>query len=150
MTPVKFWLGWMKIIVIALMMLGIMALFFSDSLLMVIFNAPVEKIFINMIGNSPELNRLVRMFEGIIGSMLIAWTVLMYYVINNALKKGELWAWNGLFISVIIWFILHTGVLVYFRMNGMIIINIIIFLQAIAPLLILRSSIMKIKKASKP
>ena len=146
MNPVKFWLVWMKIIVIAVLLLGVMTIFFADSPLMIIFNGPVQRVFIDKIGVSEELDQLIRLMEAAMGSVLIAWAIMMYFIIHYPLKKGEIWAWNSLFWSVTVWYVLHTGISLYYNMNTMVIFNTIVFLQAIAPLMIIRNSIFQVKK----
>ena len=143
MSAVKFWLGWMKITVVAVIILGIMTIFFADSQLMIIFNAPFKRIFIDKIGYSTELVHMIRFLENSMGIMLIAWSVIMYFLIQFPLKKGEIWAWNALFLSVLTWYLPSVGISLYYKINSMILFDTIVFLQAMAPLLILRNSILK-------
>jgi hypothetical protein len=56
------------------------------------------------------------------------------------LQKKELWAWNAMVLSLVVWFSIDTYLSSYYGATFNVIINIIFALQFFAPLLFLRNS----------
>jgi len=45
----------------------------------------------------------------LLDSILIAWGVNMFFIVQNAFKRQEKWAWNALFIGLLVWYLIDSG-----------------------------------------
>ncbi len=80
---------------------------------------------------------------GVFGATMAGWGIMMLYLIKHSLQNKELWAWNAMLISLIVWFSIDMVVSIHFKVFFNVLVNAIFFLQFFAPLLVLRKSMIK-------
>jgi hypothetical protein len=146
MNPIKFWLTWMKVVVWTILGIGLVCIFFPHSNILVIFTGPLRKAFLQDIPMSVSLTGLLGYFMSSIGVFVVAWSIVMLYLIHYPLKRLELWAWKALFYSVSFWFVVSSVIYLYYQIVSILLFNVVVMLQAIAPLLLLRKAIVNIRK----
>jgi hypothetical protein len=138
MTSEKFWLEWLKISLI-LTIIGGMAMVLIYYLGMTEFiNKKLDIIFLNGKQAVMEVGHLRSWMISITGAVMTGWGLTMLYVVNQPFRKREKWAWNSIFYPMLLWFLVDSSVSAYYGVAFNIIINMIFFLQMIAPLLFLR------------
>lgn len=139
MTAEKFWLGWLKITMWLIVIVGALLALFSDYLFADFLNLKINSIFFK--GEPPmlQVELLKKWLFGISGAVMMGWGLSMLYVVSIPFKQREQWAWRCIFYPVLVWYIIDSAVSVYFGVGFNVIINSVLFLQIVAPLLFLRT-----------
>lgn len=139
----KFWYSWLKVVAtFSILFGGAMALFNHTDLFRVM-NDKLEVVYFSETIISAEIASMQYWLVGLIGAVLAAWGILVYFLILFPLKQKQLWAWNAIAISLAIWFAFDTWASFKWGASFNIIINVIFLFQYAAPLLFLRSSMKK-------
>lgn len=139
MTADKFWLGWLKITMWLIVIVGIFLALFSDYLFSDFLNSKINRIFFAGVPPVLQVEMLKKWMLGIAGAVMMGWGLSMLYVVNNPFKKREQWAWRCIFYPVLVWYLIDSSISAYFGVGFNVMINSILFLQIVAPLLFLRS-----------
>jgi len=110
--PDKFWCTWLTLVIIGV------ALF---SLMLLVFPGLTHEFFdwIAFLGNRPNALNVPEVVDylsfvyGVIGAVMLGWSLVFLYIVRKPFQAGELWSWYALAVPVTIWFIadsLHSVV----------------------------------------
>ncbi len=141
MTAEKFWLNWMKISVLCILTAGIVmaigAPFLSSSML----DRNINAAFFQGEFQGYPVEHLKKWLIGLVGAIMSGWACTLLFIVIYPLRRREKWAWSCIFYSVLLWYILDSAISGYFGVHFNVVLNSIIFLQIMAPLLMLRNPI---------
>lgn len=139
----KFWYTWLKVVATFSIVMGALLAMFNHTDLFRVVNEKLEVIYFTETIITAEIASLQYWLVSLIGAVLAAWGVLIYFLILYPLKKKQMWAWNAIVISLATWFVFDTWASIKWGAEFNLIMNIIFMLQYAAPLLFLRSSMKK-------
>lgn len=138
-----FWYTWLKVVATFSIIFGMLLAIFNHTDLFRIVNDQLELIYFTNTVLTAEIASMQYWLIGIIGAVMAGWSVLVYFLILFPLKKKQLWAWNAITVSLVIWFTLDTWASLKYGASFNVIMNVIFIFQYAAPLLFLRSSMQK-------
>jgi hypothetical protein len=143
MTTEKFWLTWLKISAIITTLLGVLMALFNHTNMFEIMNMFIQSTFYADTSITSSAVSLQQWMIGVFGATMAGWGIMMLYLIKHSLQNKELWAWNAMLISLIVWFSIDMVVSIHFKAFFNVLVNAIFFLQFLAPLMVLRKSMIK-------
>ena len=117
--------------------------FYNDFPLFKFFDSQISMIFFDGEILSPSASKMNSFLKGVLGSVLVGYGVLLAFMVFYGLNKKEKWAWTGILVSLLIWYILDTGMSIFYGAMFNIIFNNVFFLLVLIPLLLIRSSVVK-------
>jgi hypothetical protein len=145
-TAEKFWYGWLKITAILVTIFGIKLALFNQTVLFNFINKPIERIF----NFNPEVARLISPLQGwlvgVLGATMAGWGISMLFLIMYPLRKKEMWSWNAIMLSLVVWYLIDTTLSARSGVYLNVVINTIFLIQFLAPLLFLRNTMIKERK----
>lgn len=141
----QFWYIWLKVVSTLCIVFGAAMALFNHTDLFRVVNEKLEVIYFTETILTAEVASMQYWLVGLIGAVLAAWGVLVYFLILFPLKRKERWAWNSIVISLIIWFVFDSWASYKWGAEINLILNVVFMLQYAAPLLFLRSSMKRSK-----
>jgi len=139
MQNFPFWQKWLQYFNLALVFFSIAIAFAGDSFLFVLHNAGSEAVFFPKTGFTPEALQFKKLMFAIIGGTLAGNHLLLYFVAKYPFAERKKWAWQAIAASLLLWFIIDSGMSLYLGAGyNVILINIPALLGIGLPLLMTR------------
>ncbi len=106
MTTRKTWLAWLQVVLV-LLFLYALVLVFAGGVARSMFSAfgfgPSDAIDTDEVRDYLELPFMV------LGAVMAGWTFMMLQIVRGPLRDGAAWALPALTRSLVLWFVLDTG-----------------------------------------
>jgi hypothetical protein len=100
------WITWLQIVLAALLGYSLV-LVFAGSVAGAWFSAlgfgPPER------ASAPEVHDYLKLPFMVLGAVMAGWTVMMIQIVRGPLREGSAWARSVLISSLVVWFVLDTG-----------------------------------------
>lgn len=103
---------WQKVLVYSNVMfvcIGLLAAFAGNSFIFEWYNSGIKNLFFNGQEYAPDVLRLKDWESGIVGATIAGYHTLVIFVAAYPFKKKEKWAWNAIAVSMLVWFIIDSG-----------------------------------------
>ena len=140
----NFWQKWLTYSNIVAVIIGILVAFAGNSIVFEIHNDFSKDLF--FLGNefNPEVLQLKNWLFGIIGGTMVGFHLLVIMISENAFKKRERWAYLSVWIAMLSWFTIDSGVSIYYgAIYNVVIINMVALLMICLPLIMTRNEFKK-------
>jgi hypothetical protein len=139
MNKVEFHTRWLSIISIFITLAGIIMAFLKDSILLNVLNSLFNPIF--WPSNSVDAGSILfkDFVISLLGALMAMWGVLLFGIVRNAFRKKQLWAWNTILFSTLMWFCIDEFFSVYYNVWVNAFGNILLFVLLIFPLAMTRN-----------
>lgn len=115
-----------------------LALFNQTSFFDLLFNNNINPVFWGDMKVSSEVIHFQQWVYGVMGATCAGWGVIIYFIVNNAFKKKEIWAWNSILVGIIMWFIFDESISLYFKVYFNAIFNLALIISIFLPLIFTR------------
>lgn len=69
------------------------------------------------------------------GATVMGWGITMFFIAFFPLRNRERWAWYSVLVSVLFWFVLDTGISLWFGVSINAILNTAILILVLIPLI---------------
>ncbi len=117
------WLTWANVLTIGV---GFLCAFAGNSVFFELHNAGTERVFLPTAGFTTEVITLKNWLFGIIGGTIVGFHTLMVFISENAFKRREPWAWWAMTIGMVSWFIIDSGISMYYgAVHNVVLINLV-------------------------
>lgn len=113
MKNFPFWQKWLMYFNLMLVFFSIVIAFAGDSILFALHNAASEAAFFPKTGFTPEVLQFKKLLFAIIGGTLAGNHLLLYYVAKHPFAERKKWAWNAIAFSLLLWFVIDSGMSIY-------------------------------------
>ena len=137
MTTRKTWLAWLQVVLI-LLFLYALVLVFAGGIARSMFSAfgfgPSDAIDTDEVRDYLELPFMV------LGAVMAGWTFMMLQIVRGPLRDGAAWALPALTRSLVLWFVLDTGMSLVLGFPAHALFNIPFAIALAIPLARLRST----------
>lgn len=110
----KFWQQWLVYANLIFVIFGLLVAFAGDSLLFYFHNAESEALFFQGQALEGELLHFKKWLFGIIGGTMAGFHLLAYYIVKHPFAQKEKWAYNSLLYALILWFLVDSGISIYY------------------------------------
>jgi hypothetical protein len=131
----SFWQKWLFAVGMLLIIFGIaMALFNQTQLFDFLFNMRVNFIFWPDAVVALDITRFQQWIYGVLGATISGWGVCMAFLAYYPFRNKERWAWNAIALGSTVWFVMDTGLSLYFHVIFNAIFNTLLFIAVWLPL----------------
>lgn len=110
----EFWQQWLVYANIMFTIVGIVIVFFGESVLFHFWHLFSTDVFFD--GDAEAYERIMpfrRFLFGIIGGTIAGFHLLMVYISKYSFKAKEKWAFNALLYGTVLWFVLDSSFSIY-------------------------------------
>lgn len=137
MTTRKTWLAWLQVVLILLFLYSLV-LVFAGGVARSMFSAfgfgPSDAI------NTDEVRDYLELPFMVLGAVMAGWTFMMLQIVRGPLRDGAAWALPALTRSLVLWFVLDTGMSLVLGFPAHALFNIPFAIALAIPLARLRST----------
>jgi hypothetical protein len=138
MNRFDFWIRWLIVASAGVVVFGLMLAFFPNMPLLGPINDQLETVFA-LDPPSPGFHPFQHWIYGAWGATIAGWGLLVSFTVWLPLRKKERWAWYALTSSLLLWFLVDSGLSLLFRITDNVILNTLFLLLLGTPLLALRA-----------
>lgn len=139
MRKFSMWVVWLNIVCIIFVLFGLsLALFNQTSFFNFLFNNNINPVFWGDMELSSEILHFQQWVYGVMGATCAGWGIIIYFIVNNAFKKKEIWAWNSILVGIIMWFVFDESISLYFKVYFNAIFNVALIISIFLPLIFTR------------
>lgn len=133
-----FWQRWLFSVSLAFIVFSLALSLLNNTAIFAPFHRQVDPLFWGS-QQLPESGLKFRTWiYGIAGATMTSWGVLLAYLTRYPLRRREKWAWNGLMLCMLAWYLPDTAVSLYFGVWFNIIFSTLVVGVMVVPLLLIR------------
>lgn len=134
MKGFRFWQRWLFVVgVVVALFGGVMALL-NSTVIFEVFNDQIDPVF----WGAESIPGAAQGFRGWVygawGATVAGWGIFIIYIAHYPFRKRELWAWNCLVVGLVIWYVLDTGISLYYKVYFNAVFNTLLLIVMILPL----------------
>ena len=135
----RFWSVWLRATCAGVVVFGLALAFLSDStVLRLLLVAPSDAVFWGAAPIDPATIAFQRFVYGVLGATVAGWGTLMWVVASTAFRRREAWAWQGLTVALLVWFVPDTAISSFHGVWPNVALNVCLAALLAAPLLATR------------
>lgn len=109
MTKFDFWRKWLLAVGVYLVVFGLYLAFFSRSTLVYyLFSRHIDPVFWPCSEIPSGVEKFQSWIYGVLGSVMAGWGAMITYWAYGPFRTQKSWAWNGLAVSIGIWYTADT------------------------------------------
>lgn len=131
----KFWRYWLLLVSIFITVFGFVMALFNTTIVFAFFNDQINPVFWSTSSVPSQAQAFQAWVYGAWGSTVFGWGVTMFFIALYPFTRRERWAWHCVFVSVVLWFILDTGISWWFGVMVNVMLNITILVLVLIPLI---------------
>jgi len=83
---------------------------------------------------------------GVWGATIAGWGIVLTYLARYPFRNKERWAWDGLILGVLIWFVLDTSLSLFYKVYFNVVLNTVLFILGILPLAFTRKWFIQVQR----
>jgi len=135
----SFWQKWLTYANVLTIIVGILVAFAGNSFVFEVHNKYTAEVFFTASNFDPQVLKLKNWLFGIIGGTIVGFHSLMIMISENAYKKKEPWAYKAMWIGLLSWFCIDSGISIYYEaIHNVILINLVALILIGIPLIMTR------------
>lgn len=137
------WLTWANAITLGV---GLIVAFAGNSFFFEAHNSYTERVFFEGKNMQGEVLQFKNWLFGIIGGTIVGFHLLMIMISENAFKKKEKWAYRALWAGLLSWFVIDSGISIYYgAIHNLVSINLVALFLIGLPLVMTRTAFSNLK-----
>ena len=129
-----FWHRYLLILSIIIVTFGIFMALFNQSPIFDLFNNQIDPVFFSDSPIPGSYAQFQGWVYGVLGSTMAGWGVMIFFIVQNPFRQREKWAWNAIAVSLGFWYLLDTGISLYFGVTFNAVFNTVLVLLLAPPL----------------
>ncbi len=134
-----FWQKWLTYANVMTIGVGILVAFAGNSFMFELHNSFTKEVFLHSNEFDPNVLKLKNWLFGIIGATIVGYHVLMIMISENAFKKKEPWAYKAMWLGLLSWFCIDSGISIYYgAIHNVVLINVVALVLIGLPLVMTR------------
>ena len=130
-----FWQRWLFILSIIIVSFGIFMALFNQSPIFDLFNNQIDPLFWGDTSIPESHLKFQGWVYGVLGSTMAGWGLLLFFIVQNPFRQREKWAWNAIAVSLGFWYLLDTGISLYFGITFNAVFNTVLLILILPPIL---------------
>ena len=140
----NFWQKWLTYANVLTIGVGLLVAFWGNSVFLEIHNGFTIETFFGGTPFTAETLQFKNWLFGIIGGTIVGFHVLMIMISENAYKKKERWAYKALWYGLLSWFVIDSGISIYYKaIYNVVLINLVALILIVLPLVMTRNEFRK-------
>ena len=135
-----FWQKWLTYANVITIAVGLLVAFGGNSIFFKIHNNYTKDVFLSGYEFDQNILELKNWLFGIIGGTIVGFHILMVMISENSFKKKEKWAYKTMWYGLLSWFIIDSGISIYYgAIHNVIIINLVALVLIGIPLIMTKN-----------
>jgi hypothetical protein len=134
MNNFLFWQRWLMIVGVVVVLFGTVMALLNGTVVFDIFNDQINPVFWSDEGQLAFVDTFQQWVYGAWGATVAGWGIVMVFIANYPFKRQERWARNSLIAGVSFWYVLDTGISLYYRVYFNAIFNTTLLILVAIPL----------------
>jgi hypothetical protein len=134
MERFNFWYRWPLVISFVIVIFGFFMAIFNQSPLFDLFNQQIDPVFWDGNASQSAYAQFQGWVYGVLGSTMSGWGLMLFFVVRYSFQRREEWAWNAIAISLGFWYLLDTGISLYFGVHFNAVFNTLLLIVVLIPL----------------
>lgn len=132
-APIKrFWWYWLLLVTAGVMLFGL-SLVLLPRITQQFFNWLIFTSRPNPM-TSPEAVHYITFVYGVLGAVMVGWSVGLFSFLTNGFQRGERYAWNAVTLSVTTWFVIDSAFSLSMGFIENVLLNVVFFVLFAIPL----------------
>jgi len=133
-----FWQSWLVGVGVLVTVFGLFMALLNNTPLFALFNHQIDPLFWEARAIPTPGLAFRSWVYGVWGATVVGWGILVIFIALYPFKQRERWAWNALLVAVGAWYLLDTGISLYFGVTFNAIFNTLLLALAGLPLFMTR------------
>ncbi len=138
MAGFQFWQKWLFVVGLIVTAFGAFMAFLNSTAAFDLLNVHYNLVFWGSKSVSGGTKAFQQWIYGAWGGTVVGWGILVAFMAHYPFKAREKWAWTALFTAMLVWFVVDTGISLYFRVYVNAILNAVLFMAIMLPLVFTR------------
>ncbi len=135
MSYYRFWRYWLLVVSVFIIAFGTVMALLNSTIVFAFFNAQINPVFWGPNPVPPPAQAFQAWVYGAWGATVMGWGITMFFIAWFPFERKERWAWYCVIISVSFWFLLDTGISLWFGVVINAILNTTILILVLIPLI---------------
>ena len=135
MSNSRLWRCWLLVVSVFITIFGTVMATFNSTVVFAFFNAQINPAFWGGSSVPAPAQAFQAWVYGAWGATVMGWGVTMFFIAYYPFKQQEQWAWNAVFVSVLMWFTLDTAISWVYGVLINVLLNTTILILVLIPLL---------------
>ena len=114
MFTFRFWQRWLTLLSWMVVIFGMGMALLNRTPIFALFDAQVNPTFWNLHSLPVGVADFQGWIYGIFGSVMAGWGVFLVHVARHPFQNRERWAWNCILQGLLLWYLLDTGISLYY------------------------------------
>lgn len=141
-----FWQRWLFVVSIIIFIFGMMMALFNGTAIFRLFDNQINPVFWGVKNVDEHTGDFTRWIYGVLGATMAGWGIFIGFIARYPFRKKEKWASDCLLLVTLIWFLVDTGISLYFKVYFNAIFNTILLVMMFPPLLFTRKYFMQMSR----
>jgi hypothetical protein len=129
------WRYWLLVVSVFITVFGTVMATLNSTIVFGFFNAQINPAFWGGSAVPAPAQAFQAWVYGAWGATVMGWGVTMFFIAYYPFKHQEKWAWNAVFVSVLMWFTLDTAISWVYGVIVNVLLNTTILILVLIPLL---------------
>ena len=134
----SFWQRWLLVVGVVISVLGIMIVLLSGTALFDMFNRQINPVFWGPNTVEDNAKGFQQWIYGVLGATMAGWGVFMTFITHYSFRNKEKWAWNCMFVGMLVWFVLDTSISIFHKVYFNAVFNTGLLIIAMLPVVLTR------------
>lgn len=136
-----FWQKWLTYANVMTIAVGLLVAFAGNSLFFDVHNHYTKDLFLGGSEFEPNMLAFKNWLFGIIGGTIVGFHTLMVMISEHSFKKKERWAYKAIWYGLLSWFVIDSGISMYYgAIHNIILINMVALILIGLPLIMTRKA----------
>jgi hypothetical protein len=135
-----FWQRWLFVVSLLITLFGVMMALLNGTGLFDLFNRQIDPVFWGTQDIADEAKNFQRWVYGAWGATIAGWGVMLGFIAYSPFRKKEAWSWKCLVAGLTVWYLLDSGLSMYFKVYFNAVFNTGLLILAAFPLVFTRKS----------
>ena len=138
MNTFQFWQRWLTLLSWVVVLFGVGMALLNRTPIFLLFDAQVNPAFWGSAALPVGVEQFQGWIYGIFGATMAGWGIFLVYIARYPFERRERWAWNWLLQGLLVWYLLATGISLFFGVFFNAIFNTVILVLLLLPVIFTR------------
>jgi hypothetical protein len=139
MMRFAFWQRWLLVVSLVVVLFGLALATLNDtSAFDLAFGNRVNAAIFRSGPVTTEMKAFQRWIYGVLGATVAGWGAALTFIAVGPFRRKELWSWNCLAVSLILWFVVDTTISLVFNVAINVVFNTTLLIALALPLVFAR------------
>jgi hypothetical protein len=130
----RIWRYWLLVVSVFIITFGLLMALLNSTIVFAFFNAQINPVFWGPNPIALPAQAFQAWVYGAWGATVMGWGITMYFIAWFPFGRRERWAWTCVVVSVSFWYLLDTGISLWFGVTINALLNTTILILVLIPL----------------